>query len=359
MKEIVSTDEKLMSHELTIVSVDDNTINLLLIEALAKDIAMEVKSFFSAKEALKYIETGNYDIILTDYMMPEMHGIDFIKKVREYNPDIPIVMITAANDDNKLKLEALEAGATEFLNKPLSTTEFKARLSNLIKLRTAQLLLQDKALFLEEEVRKAVKLIEDREHEALYVLGRASEYKDMETAQHITRVARYSKLIVKAMGGNEHEQRLISYAAPLHDVGKIGIPDRILTKPGLYTPEEFAIMKNHPVIGYEMLRTTKSPYLRSGAEIALSHHEKYDGTGYPNKLAGEKIPLNGRILAIADVFDALTTDRPYKEAWPFEKAVEQLRKEKGRHFDPRLVDLFLENIQEANEICFSLKDPRS
>jgi putative two-component system response regulator len=345
-----------MYHDMTVISVDDNTINLLLIEALAKELGIEVKSFLGAKEALKYMQAHKYDIILTDYMMPEMHGIEFIKEIRAINPDIPIVMITAISDDNLLKLEALEAGATEFLNKPLSPTEFQARLMNLIKLRKAQLMLQDKALFLEEEVRKAVKLVEDREHEALYVLGRASEYKDLETAQHINRVASYSLLIVKAMGGNEYEQKLIKYSAPLHDVGKIGIPDHILTKPGIYTADEFEIMKRHPLIGYEMLKEGKSPYLKSGAEIALTHHEKYNGTGYPYGLKGENIPLHGRILAIADVFDALTSNRPYKEAWPFEKAIDLLMREKGEHFDPKLVDIFVANVEKVREIYNSMSD---
>lgn len=330
-----------MYYDINVVSVDDNAINLLLVETLIKDLGMSVVSFASPKEALLYISTNNADIILTDYMMPEMHGIDLIKSIRKGHRDIPIVMITAVTDDNDLKLEALEAGATDFLNKPLNPAEFKARLLNLMNLRKAQLLLQDKALLLEEEVRKAVRLVEEREHEALYVLGRASEYKDLDTATHINRVACYSTLIVKELGGNIYEQELMFNSAPLHDVGKIGIPDVILLKPGKYTDEEFEIMKKHPIIGYEMLKDTSSPYLRQGAEIALSHHEKFNGGGYPYGFKEEQIPLTGRILAVADVFDALTTKRPYKDAWSVDKAVELLKEERGRHFDPQIVDIFL------------------
>ena len=196
-----------MSIQMNVISVDDNTVNLLLIEALTKDLGMNVKSFISAADAMVYINEGNpADIILTDYMMPDMHGVDFIKKIRETNSEIPIVMITAVTDDNQLKIQALEEGATEFLNKPLNPTEFKARLINLASLRRAQLLLKDRALLLEEEVRKSVRLIEEREHEALFVLGRASDYKDPETGLHINRVATYSALIVREMGGSIAEQ---------------------------------------------------------------------------------------------------------------------------------------------------------
>lgn len=346
-----------MSIKMNIVSVDDNTVNLLLIEALTKDLGMNIKSFTSAEAALEFIENGNpADIILTDYMMPDMHGVDFIKLIRTTNSEIPIVMITAVTDDNVLKIKALEEGATEFLNKPLNPTEFKARLNNLANLRKAQLLLKDRALLLEEEVRKSVRVIEEREHEALFVLGRASDYKDPETGLHISRVAAYSVLIVKAMGGSIAEQEIMFHAAPLHDIGKIGIPDEILLKPGKYTSEEYDIMQKHPLIGYEMLKTAKSSYLRKGAEIALSHHEKYNGTGYPNKLKGEEIPLSGRILAVADVFDALTTERPYKKAWSVEDAIGLLEREKGQHFDPKIVDIFIQHIDDVKKIYLSQQE---
>ncbi|MDR0454736.1 MAG: response regulator [Deferribacteraceae bacterium] len=337
-------------HDINIVSVDDNIVNLLLIEAFAKDLKMNVHSFTSAMEALTYVSCNPVDIILTDYMMPEMHGIDFIKNVRQYHPDLPIVMITAVSDNNQLLLDALEAGAMEFLNKPLNPAEIKARLTSLAKLCKSQLLLKDKALLLEEEVRKSVCVIEEREHEAISVLGNAAEYKDPNTGTHITRVASYSVVIMRGFGKNIQEQNIIFHSAPLHDIGKIGIPDSILTKPASYTPEEFEIMKRHSQIGYDMLKDAKSPYLRQGGEIALTHHEKFNGAGYPNGLKGLEIPLYGRIVAIADVFDALTTSRPYKEAWSIEKSISYLKNEKGSHFDPDIVDVFVENIQEIKRI---------
>jgi putative two-component system response regulator len=238
----------------------------------------------------------------------------------------------------------------------LNPTEFKARLINLANLRRSQLLLKDKALLLEDEVRKAVRLIQEREYEALYVIGRASDYKDPETGLHINRVATYSTLILQEMGSKLSELEIMFNAAPLHDIGKIGIPDNILLKPGRYEPEEFEIMKRHPEIGYEMLKTANSPYLRSGAEISLTHHEKYDGSGYPRGLKGEDIPISGRILAVADVFDALTTKRPYKEAWSIEEAMELMCKEKGKHFDPQMVDIFDSKLNEVRTIYYAQRE---
>lgn len=336
--------------EMKIVSVDDNAINLLLIETLTEEVGHHVISFESALKALEYINQNPVDIVLTDYMMPEMHGIELIEQVRKRFSDIPIVMITAVTDDNALKIEALEAGATEFLNKPLNPPEFKARLTNLVNLRRAQLLLKDKAMLLEEEVKKAVRLVEVREKETLNVLGRASDYKDPDTGAHINRVASYSAVMLRALGGNIYDQEIIFHAAPLHDIGKIGIPDHILLKPGKYTEEEYEVMKKHPIIGYEMIKEATSPYLRTGAEIALTHHEKYNGTGYPYGLKGEQIPLSGRILAVADVFDALTSKRSYKEQWEMQDALDLLKKERGAHFDPRLVDIFLDNLEDVYTI---------
>jgi response regulator RpfG family c-di-GMP phosphodiesterase len=189
-----------------------------------------------------------------------------------------------------------------------------------------------------------------REYETLNVLGKAAEYKDPETGAHIIRVGYYARMLAKLLNEDELSQDLIFYAAPLHDIGKIGVPDSILLKPGPLTPMEFETMKDHTRIGYEILRHAQSPYLHAGATIALTHHERYNGTGYPSSLAGENIPLYGRIVCLIDVFDALTSKRPYKEAWPLERAIDLLITERNVHFDPKIVDLFVASRSEVERI---------
>ncbi len=332
------------------VYIDDEPVNLMLVEAYGMEFNLNIKTFNDPKEGLDYILNNNIDILYTDYMMPHIDGIELIEKFREINEDTPVVVITAVGDDQELKIRALKVGATDFLTKPIDMTEFKARSLNLLTLRNAQLKLKDKALLLEDEVKKATAEIQKREHESLMVLGRAAEYKDAETANHTLRVAHYSKLIAKYYGLDELKQEIIFYASPFHDIGKVGIADGILLKEGQLTKDEFTIMKNHVNIGGEILKDTKSPYLIEGGIIALNHHEKYDGSGYPKGKVAEEIPLSARIVAIADVFDALTSRRPYKQSWSFEEAFVLLKEEKNSHFDPKLVDIFVEHIDEVKEI---------
>jgi len=332
------------------VIVDDEKINLMIIQKMANQVGLDVECFENPLEALDYINNNEIDLVMVDYQMPEMNGVDFIKNLRKISLEIPIVMITIISDNEQLKLEALEAGATEFLNKPLAEAEFKARITNLMTLREAQVLLKDRAALLEREVKTATKEIVDREFETLQVLGNAAEFKDPETSDHIKRVASYCRMLAKLLGEDEKMQELMFYASPLHDVGKIGIPDSILLKEGKLAPDEWEMMKTHTDKGCRILLNTKSQYMQAGATIALTHHEKYNGTGYPKGLKGDEIPLIGRITAVADVFDALTTRRPYKKPWSLEKAFMLLEDEKGKHFDPRIVDLFLKNLGEVKDV---------
>ncbi|MEY2632931.1 MAG: hypothetical protein RIR00_1585, partial [Pseudomonadota bacterium] len=216
-----------------------------------------------------------------------------------------------------------------------------------LALRSGQKFLADRALHLEALVEERTAALRQREQELIYRLSRAAEFRDPETGAHIQRMAHYSRLIARQLGLDDAQQKLIFEAAPMHDVGKIGIPDHILLKPGRLTPEEFELMKRHASLGYELLNGSASSVLQAGAEIANSHHEKFDGSGYPNGLAGETIPLFGRIVAVADVFDALTSERPYKKAWPVEDARKLLVDGRGQHFDPVCVDAFLEIWDEA------------
>ncbi|MBN2041012.1 MAG: response regulator [Spirochaetes bacterium] len=345
-----------MFSKLQAVSIDDEEINLLIIEKLAEKVGLKVISYSDPIAAYEYVKDNEVDLIFVDYMMPKLNGVELIEKIRRHHQNIPIVMITSITGNEKLKIDAIEAGATEFLNKPLKGSEFLARITNLANLRYHQLLLKDKALLLEEEVKKATENLTKREFETLIILGNAAEYKDPETGNHVSRVAHYSRMLAMSLGMSEQDQDNIYYASPLHDVGKIGIPDSILLKPGKLTQEEWETMQTHPTIGYEMLKGSESPFLKTGAIIAKTHHEKYDGSGYPEGLKGEEIHLFGRIVAIADVFDALMTKRPYKEPWEFDKALQYVSDEKGKHFDPEVADHFVRNVAGVQKISNIFKD---
>ncbi|RXJ98001.1 two-component system response regulator [Arcobacter sp. CECT 8989] len=336
--------------DLQIISIDDNENNLFLIEAICGEIRLNVKSFSEPLEALMHVLQNRVDLIIIDYMMPNLNGIEFIKEFRRKNKKVPIVMVTAAGDDETIHKEAFDAGVNDFLSKPVNSVLFKARVTNLLTNYQNTLLIEDKAKLLEEEVKKATENLIDREHETLYILGKTAEYKDPETASHVARVAHYSKLLAKACGLDEKEQEIIFYAAPFHDLGKIGIEDRILLKPGKLDNEEFDTMKSHAQIGYEILKDSQSEFLKAGAIIAINHHEKYDGSGYPKGLKGDEIHIYGRIVAVVDVFDALTSHRPYKKAWSLDDALNLLKEESGKHFDPNIINLFIKNIEEIKEI---------
>ena len=333
-----------------IISIDDNKTNLLIIESYAKNLSLQIDSFLEPKEALVASSNIEYDLVIVDYMMPEINGLEFIQEFRKNNPEIPIIMLTAVGDDMQLQIKALEYGANDFLSKPINAPAFKARIINMLKLRKSQLLLKNKAMLLQEEVDKATLRLKESELETLQMLGKTAEYKDPETNAHTQRVSHYCKILARAYGLDENLQDIIFYASPFHDLGKIGIPDRILLKPGKLDADEYEIMKKHSQIGYEILKGSKSKYLKAGGVIAYNHHEKYDGTGYPNGLRGENIPIFGRITAIADVFDALTSIRPYKKAWSVDEAFNLLIEEKNRHFDPILVDLFIKNKEDVMNI---------
>lgn len=326
--------------DLNIVAVDDYQTNLFVLEEMADIIGFKLKIFSSSIDALHYISQNDVDILLTDYMMPFMNGIDLISESKKFNPDIICVMITAVSDDIELKISALEAGATDFLTKPINIPELQVKIKNFSELKKSQNILKNFNISLKKEVEKATKDLVDREYEMLQILSSAAEYRDPETGFHIVRVAHYSRLLAKFYGLSEAEQNLIFHSAPLHDIGKVGIPDSILLKPGKLSSDEFELMKEHSMIGHNILCNSKNQFLQAGALIAETHHEKFDGSGYPFGLEGDEIPIFGRILAIADVFDALTSIRPYKRAWTFEDGLSYIKESAGSHFDPILVDLF-------------------
>jgi two-component system response regulator RpfG len=337
----------------TVVIIDDMFSSRLLLAEIVRQIdgKLNLELFDTPSRALEFCRTNRADMILTDYKLPEFDGVQLVRRLRglPHCVDVPIVVITVV-DDRRVRYEALEAGATDFLMKPLDEHETRARCANLLELRRHKIVLSDQARVLQYQVDKSVAEIHERELETLSKLAKAGEFRDRTTGNHLARMAKYSALIGSSLGLASETVHVLEFAAPMHDIGKIGIPDSILLKGGPLTPEQDVVMKNHPRMGYDILKGSPSKYLSMGAIIALGHHEKYDGSGYPTGMHGEDIPIVARIVAVADVFDALVSERPYKHAWTIEDGFAYLLSQKGKHFDASVVDAFLANTDRVREI---------
>ncbi|HHJ14448.1 MAG TPA: response regulator [Gammaproteobacteria bacterium] len=343
----------------SVLVIDDQAISRQILDRIVRSIQpeLEVFPFEGAEPALEWLKENTADLILSDYKMPGMNGIEFLEAVRGLPSakDVPIVIVTS-HEQKDVRYRALELGATDFITKPIDHTECRARFRNLLQLQQQRLIIENRANWLESRIDEATRAIREREKETLMRLAKAGEYRDEETGNHVVRMAKFSRVIAEALGLDEQRCSCIELAAPMHDIGKIGVPDQILLKPGRLTPAEFEIIKQHTLIGYEILKDSPSKYLNMGAEIALGHHEKFDGSGYPYGLAGHDIPLSARIVAVADVFDALGSVRYYKQAWEESRILQLLREERGRHFDPECVDAFFDRLEHIREIKHSLPD---
>lgn len=329
--------------QLVMIVDDQSTGREILSEIIRSlDSNPEVSSFEKPEEALEFVRHAVPDLILTDYRMPTMNGIEFIRRVRAIPgcADVPLVVITVV-DDRNVRYEALEAGATDFLTRPLDQYECRTRCRNLLTMRYQQSIIRTRANWLEKQVEMATLQILSRERETLLILAKVGEHRDQETGNHVLRMAKYSRLIADYLGLSSAECQEIEYAAPLHDIGKIGISDNVLLKPGRLTGAEWALMKTHTTIGHAILSGSHSRFIKTGSVIALNHHEKFDGTGYPHGIEGEEIPLAARIVAVADVYDALRTERPYKPGWSREEAMAYILGQSGKHFDPACVEAFM------------------
>jgi len=342
-----------------VLIVDDEstgrTILSKIIQQVEDDIGVE--AFDNPLEALKWLDDNHPDLIITDYRMPEMNGIELTRKIRERPgmQDIPIMVITVVNEKS-VRYDALEAGATAFLTRPIDQIECRTSCRNLLKLHEQQSIIQDRADWLARQVEIATQQVVSREKETLLRLAKAGEYRDQETGYHVIRMAKYSRQIAEALGLSEMECDEIEYAAPMHDIGKIGIHDDVLLKPGKFEPQEWLTMQQHTTIGHAILSNSQSRYIQTGSIIALSHHEKFDGTGYPHGIVGIDIPLVARIVAVADVYDALVSNRPYKDPWTETDAQDYLEKHSGTQFDPICVEAFFERIETIKNIHLDFSD---
>ncbi len=338
-----------------ILIVDDETKNRTLLATYLDAEGYEYQEAVNGMQAIKMTKDCQPDLILMDIMMPLMNGFEAARKLKE-DPEtrhIPIIMLTAL-EDRESKIRGLETGAEEYLTKPVDRMDLKVRVRNLLRLKEFSDFLANHNRILEKQVDKRTQALKDSFVETIYTLMRAAEYRDDETGIHVKRVSFYTRKLAEKLGMDKTFCETVFYASPMHDVGKLGIPDRILLKSGEFTPEEWEIMKTHTTIGAGILAETLSPYLRMGREIALGHHERWDGGGYPDGLQGDSIPLPARIMQICDVYDALRSKRPYKPAFGHAKTMKIMTRGDGRtgpsHFDPEVLAAFQSSAGDLEDI---------
>lgn len=353
-----------MLKEYKILIVDDKEANRKLLNDHVLHLNHKPILAENGMVALTLIEKEPPDIILLDIMMPELSGNQVLERLKAHAEwrHIPVIMISATDDTDTIA-QCIQLGATDYLVKPFNPLILAARINN--SLASKALRDQEEAYRreiehynqeLEIRVVKRTKELHDSRREVIVRLGKAAEYRDNETGMHVIRMSHYSQLLAQKAGMTPKACEMILQASPMHDVGKIGIPDNILLKPGKLNHDEWQIMKSHAIIGADILSESGSDMLNMAETIARTHHEKYDGSGYPKGLKGEEIPIEGRIIAISDVFDALTSSRPYKKAWTVEEATSFINSESGRHFDPKLVSLFNEFLPEILKIKEQFSD---
>ena len=357
-----------------ILIVDDEELVIRVVRRfLVSDGYQNFTTLTDPRQALAEIDRVQPDVVLLDIMMPNITGLDLLKvrkKVPHLQP-IPFIILSASSD-NQVKRQALELGATDFLGKPVDPSDLILRVQNALIVKRHYDYVSKYAAELEGQVRLRTQQIERSREQIIHCLARAAEYRDNETGDHVLRVGKYCAVIADQLGFNEEYCRQVSLAAQLHDVGKIGIPDSVLLNPGKLSNEEFGIMKEHCALGSQIMEPlavadaerirrhadmggfimngVDSPMLELATTIAKTHHEKWDGTGYPNQLKGEEIPIEGRICCVADVYDALCSERPYKPSFPMRKCLEIMLSERGTRFDPIVVDAFFERINDIEQI---------
>ena len=337
---------------LSILVVDDEPANAHLLERILRRAGYsQVRNTTSAFQALQMAALEPPDIVLLDLHMPDLSGIEVIQQLRAHDRfTYPLVVVLTGDDSPNAKAEALAAGAKDFITKPFDTTEVLLRIRNLVDLRQTHKHLQHSNEQLQLKVVERTAELEEARLEILERLAMAAEFRDDATGQHTRRVGIIAGRLARTLGFEASEAELIERAAPLHDVGKIAIPDHILLKPGPLDPAEMDVMRTHTTIGAQLLSESRSSLVHTAGEIALSHHERWDRRGYPHQIGGEDIPIAGRIVALADFFDALSHDRPYRLRNPVEEVLRLIRIERGKHFDPSVTDAFLDSFHAYEEL---------
>lgn len=348
----------------TILVVDDQPQNIELLEAHLTPQGYEIKTATNGEDALKIIAGHAIDLILLDVMMPGMDGFEVTREIRKMDGfrQLPIILVTALKESED-RVRGIDAGCDDFLTKPIDKMELLARVRSLLKVKDYNDLISRYQKELEidvakrtDELKQALDKLKSASLDTIFRLSIAAEYRDEDTGAHVKRMSRYSAAIACRIGLDPITVETILYASPMHDVGKIGIPDLILLKPAKLNPLEWEIMKQHTVIGANILSGSDAPFIKLGESIALCHHEKWDGSGYPNCLKGPAIPIAARIVAVADVFDALASKRPYKEPFPLAEALSLMKENRGTHFDPEVLDAFLDIQDEILAITTQFTD---
>jgi putative two-component system response regulator len=338
-----------------VLVVDDDVLNLKVLDSLLKAAGHEAVLAASGHAALQSVAQDPPDLILLDVMMPGIDGFEVASalKQQDSSKNIPIIMVTAL-DGRASRLHALEAGAEDFLTKPIDRIELTMRVRNLLKLKAYSDLLTNYNQVLEARVAERTSQLASSHRETIFTMTRAAEYKDEETGAHVRRISYYTVELATRLALDAQFCDTIHYASPMHDIGKIGIPDHILGKPGSFTPDEWQVMKTHALLGARLLAGATSPYLQMGEQIALGHHERWDGSGYPGGLQGEQIPLSARLMNLCDQYDALRSKRPYKPAFTHQRACEIITAGDGRtmpgHFDPAVLAAFTHCTGVFNDI---------
>ncbi len=342
-----------------ILVVDDEKANVILLEkTLEAHGYQHIVGIQDPRLIMSLLQEREFDLILLDLNMPYLNGFDVIKQLNESTlTQVPPILVLTAQSSQEFRIKALTMGARDYVTKPFDQIELIARVRNLLEVQSFHRYLRDQNLYLEHKIFERTHALTRTRLQIVQRLGRAAEYRDNETGLHIIRMSKISAILAGEIGMSPYDTDLILNASPMHDIGKIGIPDQVLLKPGRLAADEWDVMKQHPVIGADILSGDDSDLLSMAKSIALTHHEKWDGSGYPHGLYQDEIPLVGRIVAVADVFDALTSDRPYKQAWSSIDSLDYIRDNAKRHFDPRLVECFFDNIETIQDIKNAYADP--